>query len=191
MHVMIDLETLDVRPSAVILSIGAVAFNRDGLGEEFYQTVYAEGQDAIGRTEAASTVAWWQQQSEEARRVFTDPGRVKLAVALERFSVWCGRLYNVDAAPIILWGNGSDFDNTILASAYGSCGYLTPWKFHNNRCYRTLKNLNIPLTTEQGIARAGTHHNALDDAKYQAHYCLEYLKMLDAAGFQQFPKVAA
>lgn len=44
-----------------------------------------------------------------------------------------------------------------------AAGLEQPWAFWNDRCYRTLK-----ARSELKIARTGTHHNALDDAKSQA-----------------------
>ena len=38
-NVMIDLETLSTESNAAILSIGAVMFDKEGLGETFYQIV--------------------------------------------------------------------------------------------------------------------------------------------------------
>ena len=36
MDCMIDLETLDTSPSAVVLTVGAVKFNRDAVLDELY-----------------------------------------------------------------------------------------------------------------------------------------------------------
>jgi len=39
MHIMIDLETMGARPNAPIISIGAVAFDANGIDREFYCNV--------------------------------------------------------------------------------------------------------------------------------------------------------
>jgi hypothetical protein len=54
----------------------------------------------------------------------------------------------------------------ILANAYNACNMEAPWKFWGNRCFRTLKNLkpHFIMTRPSNL----THHNALDDAVYQA-----------------------
>ena len=54
--------------------------------------------------------------------------------------------------------------NIILSEAYQRIGTSAPWPFWKDRCYRTMKNMHPGVQME----RAGTHHNALDDAKTQA-----------------------
>lgn len=182
--VMIDLETLDTRPSAVVLSIGACLVNWR-LGEpthDFYRVVDLASAREAGLTESPSTKAWWDRQSAEAKRVFTDPC-VSLEQALLDFDSY---LEQFDKKEVRLWGNGSDFDNVILANAYDAIGFDAPWRFYNNRCYRTAKNLFQDQIKEP--FREGTHHNALDDAKHQArgllslkqHICQGYTGLKSA-----------
>ena len=172
MRYMLDLETLDTSESAVILSIGACAFHPVlGVTRPFYAPIFIDGQRDFGRTTSLDTEAWWSEQTIEARSVFEDPKRVDLRAALIKFSMWYGSVGTE------LWGNGADFDNVILGSAYASCGIKRPWSYSNNRCYRTLKNLGIKLGPGEGIERT-CHHNALDDALYQAHYANEWLKKI-------------
>jgi len=162
-HVMLDLETMGTRAGCAILSIGAVVFEpRNGsLRDEFYQSVFLEGQDKLGLHTSDSTLKWWNAQSEEARKVLTCPDRMELGSALDKFQEWL---------PInaYVWGNGADFDNPILAAAYAAFNMPQPWKPYNGRCYRTIKNLAPDLK----LARSGTHHNALDDAKSQAEHIM-------------------
>jgi exodeoxyribonuclease VIII len=73
-----------------------------------------------------------------------------------------------------VWGNGSDFDNAILAACYAAVGQPLPWDFWHNRCYRTLKALRPELK----LQRQGTYHNALDDAKTQAQHAIQLLEAL-------------
>lgn len=176
-RVMLDLETRDTSSDAAIVSIGAVEFDErielPGLGREFYVAIKEDKQtQKWGRTTSAANLRWWEQQSPEARAVLTDPDAVYLDTALNKFAEWLAGQH------IEIWGNGSDFDNVILGNAYAATGSPAPWAFRMNRCFRTLKNLNIPLGPGEGIERVGTHHNALDDAKYQAHYAIAYLRRL-------------
>lgn len=169
MNVMVDLETLGNGSSAVIVSIGACKFDvLTGIADEtFYAVVDPETCVAAGMQMDTSTVVWWMSQREEARKVFSDPAAVPIEDALHSFSAW----YPEGAA---LWGNGASFDNTILASAYRLTGLQAPWKFWDDRCYRTLKNLSPAIHYE----RVGTHHNALDDALSQAGHAIKILKAL-------------
>ena len=64
MDCMIDLETLDTSPGAVVLTIGAVKFNPRGTGiiDELYIRVDVDEQIALGRTVDEGTVEWWSTQ---------------------------------------------------------------------------------------------------------------------------------
>jgi inhibitor of KinA sporulation pathway (predicted exonuclease) len=44
-----------------------------------------------------------------------------------------------------------------------------PWKFYNDRCYRTLKAMYPHIKMPK---RTGTHHNALDDAISQVNHLI-------------------
>jgi hypothetical protein len=162
-HVMVDLETLGNGSNAVIIAIGAVEFDLNGLGREFYMTVDPQSCVDAGLKMDVSTVMWWLQQSTEARAAFKKPG-VPLEIALSEFASW----YPAGAA---LWGNGATFDNVILGNAYRALNGKQPWEFWNDRCYRTLKNLHPHIKMD----RSGTYHNALDDAKSQALHAARIL----------------
>jgi exodeoxyribonuclease VIII len=162
-HIMLDLETLGNKPGAVIVAIGAVIFGGGVLGREFYSRINAESAVRSGLKLDVSTVLWWMKQNDAAREELNKPGE-DIAVALECFK---------DFVPTnaIVWGNGSDFDNTLLSAAYDACGMALPWKFYNNRCYRTVKGMFPDVKLE----RVGTAHNALDDAKSQAEHLMRML----------------
>ena len=172
--VMIDLETLGTAPGSVVLSIGAVEFDPElgTLGREFYTTINQGSSLGAGLKIDSSTVAWWKTQSIEAQKVLyatCEENGPQIMPALMDFGLFlsgCGPNVRV-------WGNGSDFDQPILTAAYRAVGLEAPWKFWNNRCYRTLKS----LFPETPMLRTGTHHNALDDAKSQATHALILLPL--------------
>lgn len=165
-NIMLDLETLSTASNAVIVSIGAVKFDEKDIDNAgFYAVLEQKEQLALGRDVSTSTLAWWMQQSEEARAVFKAP-KVAVNDALDQFRDFCGD------NPII-WGNGSDFDNVVLGSLYDKIGGTRPWSYNSSRCFRTIKNL-LQVKTLPG--RQGTFHNALHDAIYQAQCLQVYLK---------------
>lgn len=182
--VMLDIETFDTRTSAVVLSIGAVFFCpfEPALGETFYVELVddIDGQVAMGRTVALSTVRWWLQQEDAARQLFSSDltrasRRATTVDALEQFKSFLGASGGPAATRV--WGNGAEFDNAIVASLYETYGQSAPWRFYNNRCFRTLKNLNNdPHQTLQRFD--GVKHNALDDAIHQAISAKRLLKPL-------------
>ncbi|MHB0978446.1 MAG: 3'-5' exoribonuclease domain-containing protein [Minisyncoccota bacterium] len=59
--------------------------------------------------------------------------------------------------------------------AYHALDMKQPWKFWNNRCYRTLKN----MFPEVPFVRIGIAHDALDDAKSQAEHAVAILKFAE------------
>lgn len=158
-NIMIDIETLGVRSSSVILSIGAVPFDNDAVGAGFYRRVDIQSCLDVGLTVDASTIEWWMGQSDEARASFDEKG-VPLRTALAQLS----ELFDDDE---LVWANGVNFDLPILENAYHACGLTPPWKFCNTRDYRTVKNM-FPkellgsLRIEPVVA-----HNALGDALAQ------------------------
>lgn len=172
--VMLDLETLSSKPNAAVVSIGAVAFNKDGVAREgFYEVLDVEDQELKGRHISASTFKWWTQQSEQARKVFAETPS-KTPMALARFEAYLyGLTSDVHARRI--WGYGSTFDNVVLRSLYESYGMKAPWTYRGDMCYRTLKGLFPKVAIPE---RTGTHHNALDDARYQAQCAVIYLNKL-------------
>jgi exodeoxyribonuclease VIII len=160
-QIMLDLETLGNKPGSVIVAIGAVKFGNGEILDSFYERVDAESCIAAGLKLDVSTVLWWLTQNEAARLEITKPGQLLTAVLI-RFAAWVG---DKDAE---VWGNGAAFDNALLAAAYDATAMPRPWKFSNDRCYRTAKNLRLDVP----LARSGTHHNALDDAESQARHLM-------------------
>lgn len=178
--IMIDIETLGTKPGSVIASIGAVAF--DATTGEFGETFYVKIDVADAQNEGlhidASTVAWWMQQSDEARAsTFTGDDKTSLMLGL-------GELYDfvTKESADRVWGNGPSFDLVQLEAAYTKTGKLAPWSFRAHRDLRTLRDLS-----GVDIPNIGTAHNALDDAIAQAHAVIEAYKLLGLTSNQTQP----
>lgn len=158
-HIMIDLETLDTRSTAVVIAIGIVAFALNGtIRGDFYCRLNIDDQLSSGRTVSGSTLSWWMTQSEEARRQNFSGETKKL---IDGLRLCADFVRAVDPAGV--WGNGANFDNAILASLFMSQSLPVPWAFYKDRCYRTVSSMYPSIKRAQG----GTHHNALDDAHSQ------------------------
>ena len=174
--IMLDLETLGTRPGSVIVAIGAVRFDARGIIDQFYARVSAADCVAHGLHLDVSTVMWWLKQKDEARMEITRPG-VLLTEALCSFANFISDDDRPNTAPKVgdveVWGNGANFDNALLGAAYNACGMKTPWSFWNDRCYRTMKSMHTNVVAPR---RDGVHHNALDDAAFQALHLIEILK---------------
>ena len=164
-HVMIDLETLGTSPGCAIVSIGACSFSREGIDKVLYERI--DVSDTRMRIDPG-TSCWWMRQSDAARSVF-NPGGFHAPAVLTIFSDW----FHAVAGEQI-WGHGASFDAPILAAAYEFYELPCPFKFWNMRDTRTIYEL-------AGVSpdrTAGTHHNALDDAKAQAEAVIKAWKVL-------------
>lgn len=164
-NIMIDIETMGTKSDAAIVAIGAVYFDNEGLGKEFYSVVDLQSCIDVGLTVDGNTIEWWIKQSEKAKDIFDKEKHFDyIETALEDLSAF------VFGGSPLIWGNGSDFDNVILENAYKAIKCMEPWIFRQNRCFRTLKNLYLDVQPPEDI---GTAHNALDDAKWQATYTIK------------------
>lgn len=172
-HVMIDLETLGTRPGDTILSIGAVKFTQkdDPIIEKFYIAISPESCKEAGLRAQKSTLDWWAKQSEEARAAAFS-GTMSIEHALLKLTMW---MPPIDDA--VVWGNGANFDNALLAAAYRAVKADVPWHFWNDRCYRTMRAMFGPKERKKNV---GVAHNALDDAITQA---LDLVEMAAAHKF--------
>ena len=169
-QVMVDIETLSVRPYAAILSIGAVAFNvEQGVLDTFYVNVDAQSCKDVGLHVSKDTVAWWAKQSKEARQALVT-NQLPITEALHKFSDWFGSDRNT-----VIWGNGSAFDISILESAYYNTDINIPWTPWKVQCFRTVLNLVGVNNKAIRDSENDTHHNALDDAMSQTKTILKIL----------------
>ncbi|HDF2341375.1 TPA: 3'-5' exoribonuclease [Morganella morganii] len=71
-----------------------------------------------------------------------------------------------------IWGNGSNFDNVILRTAYENCAITPFWKHWNDRDVRTIVELgrNAGIDPKKDFPFVGEVRNALDDALHQVNY---------------------
>ena len=178
LHCMIDLETMSSNSNAAIVSIGACTFSASvGITGKFYINVSLQDCMKYGLHVDSNTVMWWLKQSEEARSALDADPKAPLHVQPSKLSdalTELEKFLNYRMHEYKIWGNGATFDNVVLANAYRALGDFMPMNFRNDSCYRTMKNtFGIPLPE-----RKGTHHNALDDAVYQAEHLIEIFKHL-------------
>ena len=193
LDVMVDLETLGTTADAVIVSMGAVAFNLEtgtvALGDEratFYTVLDIESQPR--RHISGDTLAWWMHQSDDARMVFDRKNPVQhhfpARTALGALEAWVRQIVlvaNAQAKDLRVWSNGADFDLPIILHACRTFNVTPPWPAYAGRCYRTFKNL--PGARAVVMQRTGTHHNALDDAIDQArHLCAIHAALFGPTG---------
>lgn len=183
-HIMIDLETRGNVAGCGIVSFGAVVWDphTGALGDEFYRIVNHASNEQAMLFDVPSTMAWWKKQSPEARKALeaseANEGH-HISDVLREFHDFAMAASGHLKSKVRIWGNGADFDSPIVQSAwlavYPTIDFPFPW---GNRCYRTIKNLGELFGGPElpKMARTGTHHNALDDAKSQAAHMTAILQ---------------
>lgn len=188
LSIMIDFETLSLKENANLLSLGACAF--DPATGEIVSTFYAaiDPRTQPGRDIDPSTVLWWLDQDEAARKKITQAAKntdeldamvdVETPEANELAENACIPINHCAMAFIAFveslgqeniqcWSNGA-VDHAWLQSMFDYTGYKNPIKFWNQRDYRTMKALHPDVE----MADYGVAHNALDDAiKQTNHLC--------------------
>jgi hypothetical protein len=161
--IMIDLETLDVLPTATILSIGAVKFDPfgDDVNEpsaiKFYTRVDVDSCDRIGATVSQSSLDWLAGQSKEAQdEAFNPNDRIDIHIALDQLYKFCWGAKRV-------WSHGAGFDVIILEWYFRKIGKAIPWSFWEVRDTRTIFDIGINPNRPPVLK-----HHALEDAWNQA-----------------------
>lgn len=170
-NLMIDLETFSTKPDAAIASIGAAFFEPQTgtIGQCFYTAVDLKSAQLAGGRIDADTVTWWMKQSSSARAAITGDA-TDISLALSMLSEFI--IDECAANQVQVWGNGANFDNVILRTAYERSGIECPWKFFNDRDVRTIVELGraVGFDPKKDLPFTGEVHNALDDAIHQAKY---------------------
>lgn len=158
-HLMVDLETLDVKSTATVLTLGAVRFDpfSNAPMKELYLRVDIDSQDKLGCTVDDNTLKWWNQQDVSIMEEAFDPrDRIPIHEVINQFHALA---WNCDA----FWSHGATFDLMILQNLYDRLGRTYPWQYWQMRDTRTLFDIGHDPEMPQG-----SKHNALEDAKRQA-----------------------
>lgn len=167
----IDIETLGLKPNALVLQVGLCLVNLD-TGEKWsYSRLNLRRRQQRTRAQEPGTIQWWSEQSPELQAsVLNSPEgtRVSIETVHEVISemVTEGRT---------IWANSPSFDCVILASLFNSVDLDTPWGFRDERCLRTLAKHIDPDGKLKPPANP-TPHDALCDATWQAEYLYRLLK---------------
>ncbi len=167
LDLMIDLETLGTKKDSLILSVGIVLFDPDAapgtLLDSFHFPMDLAAQKG-GQLELSCITDFWFQQP-DAAKAMTD---LRAAVPHRQPEHLASLLENlIKRYPNAkVWGNAPSFDCDIIDSLLTRCGLGgKPWKFYNERDYRTLKAEFGHLVK---LPKAEVAHDALSDAKAQA-----------------------
>lgn len=165
---MLDLETMGLPPDGAIASIGCCFFDMDRqeIGPTFKKNINLATAVRDGGTINPSTVCWWLRQSDAARAgVLADTYDIRQV--LTEFGDFI-RTHSREQ-DVLVYGNGAEFDVTLLNSAYLRAGIPVPWRPFSARCFRTIRNM-FPSIEYNPEKKPGVAHDSLDDAIFQAQH---------------------
>ena len=165
-RLMLDFETLDVAECPVILSMGVVVFNEDGIVDSFFEKIDQQSCIDLGCTISDDTIAWWDKQSKKARDAAFG-GKTNIGYAMGMLVDFykkyeCAEIWSKGAIADIRW------TNNIL----NKLNLKSPWKFWEEMCFRTY----LKYSPKVDFQPVGEAHNALDDAINQARHWIEINK---------------
>lgn len=175
-ELMIDIETTGTNPGCKVLTLGAFGFAKDGSQVEFYRRFSILKLIEEGFQDDLSTMEWWRTKEKDSfDEAFGGKDDPKEGIA--DFKTWCYANFamgNDDGFRV--WCKGLDFDFPILKFFFAHFGYHFPWKYYDQRDYRTLqKEFPIIAESEQNCKS----HHALEDAKAQMRGLRAYRAMKD------------
>lgn len=131
-HIMIDIETAGRDPDAIILEIGAIAFDPETFLEidRFHACPSWPEQVHRGRTKDKDTLTFHEKQGTRLED-FLPPA--PFVSSLSSFLDWV-KGHN----PARLWAWGHDFERPILEHAAQSIGRQLPWRYNRFHCARSI-----------------------------------------------------
>lgn len=161
-HIMLDLETLAIHPTAAIIQIGAVALTPVlELGATFKAAVAG---DLPGFKIEPRTLLWHQNQNKRNFDLITS-NAIQLERGIADFDQWVRGFEGKK----IIWCCGTDFDIPIITNAFNYFSRSLPWAYANVRDFRTLREM---WKTTIPYENTGTH-DALDDARSQMNHLIK------------------
>lgn len=187
--IMIDIETLGIKPGAPIPTIGYCHFDWEGIHDSGTIAVNLEI-DNIGKAADASTIKFWLRQGRDAiEKTFFRPEKDQhmwpSALGILAEQVAFGETEFGEG----VWSNGPVFDLAHLEYWYAQLGGKPPWSHRSPRDCRTLWELASLLTGwDRGEATNRLkekhpnliEHDAENDAILQALLVIDARRALDA-----------
>jgi hypothetical protein len=174
-----DIETLSTRAEALVLSIG-ICFFDDEKEQTFEEIVDSgielffcrESQMEKGRHISLSTIEWWNQQGDDAKRVLKAEELITprdFHPILESVCEAQGLSYNWVKKFCRWFTRGPHFDIAISDHLFADYNVTPPWKYYKVRDIRTWLECrgledNLKLVKPAGMVA----HNALHDAAFDA-----------------------
>lgn len=162
---MIDIETLSLRPDAYVTQVGYCVANLD-TGEYLAHptAVWLGDVGQYDRHKDTATIRWWMQQDKDvAAGVFGSDDTVRL----HPFNLFDDLAAHITEGGVEeVWASPAMFDLPILTGLWDG---LKPWKYNQERCMMTLYKRIDPHGVLAPPSREN-HHDAAADALWQMEY---------------------
>ena len=176
-----DVETCAVCPTAAVMSVGAVAWNRNGEGTPFYEGrepmlyptfsahVDLRGMFIDGFAFDAATAQWWKERSNEAKDAVLDDDNDGIPCSpiqevVKDFFRWIDYVKKAcNTTEVNLWCQGTDFDMAILRNICHKYQAFAP-----DKAYDLVDAYEVP----------GAAHDPLYDCRKSIHSTWQMMKHL-------------
>ena len=163
---MIDIETLSLRPDAYVTQVG-YCINNLATGEYLVHPVNhwmtEEGQQ--DRHKDISTIQWWMRQDRAVAEGVFNPNAPR-TFPMELF---CHLQEDVQKYGVEeVWASPAMFDLPILTSLWAG---EKPWSYNMERCMMTIYKRLDP-DGRHAPPPNPSHHDAAADAKWQMDYLI-------------------
>ena len=185
--IMIDVESMGLKPDALVWQVGMQSFNLDtgGFSSHIWAESYLPAQPLLdlGQEVDAGTILFWMEQDDDAQSLFAkscvrEEGIEVLKRRVNAMHQWVSTLIMMVAkakyeGEYEIWSNHPQFDLIKMAKLFGLFGLDVPWHHRSENDLATLKNAcgllfsgcepDVP-TNEESIH---VKHKAIDDCRYQ------------------------
>ena len=179
--VMVDIETLDTKPTAVVVSIGAIIFNPfrplDLMSKnQFYIEIDVNKQyEDLNRTVSMDTIKWWIKSSnEENSSPFNNRNPANVTDAIIEFNYFIANNALQSA-----WCNHTLFDFVILDNLFRQVIKKPfPIRYYNQYDMATVKEIRKLFGLPNYEYNTQKSHNALHDAINQANLIIDTFSLI-------------
>lgn len=183
-EMMIDLESKDTIPSAVVLSLGVVVWKSEMVGhyapgmdqpellldyeviERLYRKPSILEQEADGRSTSTATMKWWALQDRDAFDEAFEREEFRISVEeLFRDLILLAAAHGVTK----FWASPNTFDFPIMDDLARMYGLTVPWSYNNCFDVRTVVN-EASYSAKDHVPMkeiAGKPHMPVTDCEYQ------------------------
>lgn len=173
-HIMIDTETLGKKPTAAIVSIGAVVFNPycKVILKTFEAHICPGLVEKAGFTVEQEAIEWWNlpEQSEAAKTSLT--GELSPEEAMHLFADWMNQQGEYSSR--VIWTKGLDFDIPKIENHFERFGIDIPYDYQNKSEVRTvMRQAKRKGYDVDKLFINHSPHTALGDASFQASIVIE------------------